>query len=80
VTEPGFGVIVNWMLFSTAVLLAVRLSLLMNGVTPGVYPLILIVVSSAWLDPANGSKAMRRPVTITMDAKRFFINANFYGS
>ena len=46
-TEPGFGVIVNWMLFNTTVLLAVRLSLLMNGVTPGVYPLILIVVSSA---------------------------------
>jgi hypothetical protein len=68
------------MLFSTAVLLAVRLSLLMNGVTPGVCPLIVIVVSSAWLDPANGTKSMKRPATIVMDAKRFFINANFYWS
>jgi hypothetical protein len=67
------------MLFSTAVLLAVRLSLLRNGVGPDVDPLIVIVVSSAWLDPANGTKSRKRPATIVMDAKRFFINAYFYG-
>ena len=47
VTEPGFGAIVNWMLFRTVVSLAVKVNLLMRGVTPAVWPVIVIVVLSA---------------------------------
>ena len=46
-TEPGFGVIVNWILFRTVVSLAVKVNLLMKGVAPAVWPVIVIVVVSA---------------------------------
>jgi hypothetical protein len=29
------------------------------------------------LDPANGANAIKRPVTIELDAKRIFINPHF---
>jgi hypothetical protein len=77
VTEFAIGVIVNWMLFKTVVLLAVRLNLLRNGVRPGVDPLILIVVSPASFETANGTTRMTRPTAMVMDAKRFFIGYVF---
>ena len=68
------------MLFKNVVSLAVRLSLLRNGVRPGVDPLILIVVSSAWFDTANGTMRMKRPTAIMTDASKVFTNVNLYGA
>ena len=61
------------MLFRTVVLLTAKVNLLMKGVAPAVLPVIVIVVSCAWFDSANGTKRRKRPVTIVMDAKRIFI-------
>jgi hypothetical protein len=47
VTEPGFGVIVNSILFNTLVSLTAKVNLLMKGVAPAVWPMIVIVVLSA---------------------------------
>src|SRR5436190_18614816 len=68
------------MLFKTLVSLAVRCRLLINGVAPGVYPAILMIVSSASFDTANGTTRMKRPTATTSDARRVFINVNSYGA
>jgi hypothetical protein len=66
VTEPGFGVIVNSILFNTLVSLTAKVNLLMKGVGPAVWPVIVIVVSSASLEPAKWEKAMKMaPMMIT---------------
>ena len=57
-TEPGFGVIVNSILFSTLVSLTARVNLLMKGVAPGVWPVIVIVVSSASVARARLERAV----------------------
>ena len=58
-TEPGFGVMSNWMLFKASVWLAVKVSWLIKGVAPAFCPVIVIVVSSAWLAPANAVPRLR---------------------
>src|SRR6266480_4704285 len=63
------------MLFKTVVLLTSRVNLLMKGVAPAVWPVIVIVVSSAWLAPARLVKTMKTAPT-TID-ENFFIRSLF---
>jgi hypothetical protein len=53
VTEPVFGVILNWIAFKKSVWLAFRLSWLIKGVGPPFWLRIVIVVSSASVAPAR---------------------------
>ena len=71
-TEPLFGVIANWMVFITSLLLVVRASWLIKGVTPGVCPVIIIVVSSAWV--AQASRPVKRQVIIVRARQKIFIS------
>src|SRR5215469_9531200 len=52
----------------------------MNGVTPAWYPVILIVVSSACVEPALGEKRIGKPARIAIETATVFINADFYGA
>src|SRR5436190_7196428 len=52
------------MLFRALVLLAARPTLLMKGVAPAVWPVILTEVSSAWLASARWEKTMTTAQTV----------------
>src|SRR5215831_20243399 len=69
------------MLFSTLVLLATKVRLLMNGVAPAVWRVIVIVVWSASLVPAKWEKTMKRAPTMINEhvfIKRLFFIGVFF--
>src|SRR5215467_12515745 len=51
------------MLFRTVVSLTFRVNLLMKGVVPAVWPVIVIVVSSAWVAPARWERIIKTAPT-----------------
>src|SRR5437879_4719353 len=61
------------MLFRTVVSLTDRFKLLMKGVAPAAWPVILIVVSSACVASATEAKPTRRSATMRMKPQRIFI-------
>ena len=69
------------MLFKTAVLLAAKVNLLMKGVAPAVWPVMVIVVSSAWLAEARWEKTMKTAPTIINEhvfIRRLFFYVTFF--
>src|SRR6266550_6015154 len=72
------------MLFRTLVLLTAKVNLLMKGVTPAVWPVIVIVVSSASLAPASWEKTMMTAPTMINEhvfiGRLFFIGVFFENS
>ena len=64
------------MLFRTVVLLTSRVNLLIKGVAPAVWPVIVIVVSSAWVAPARWVKTMK--TAPTMISEHVFIKRLFF--
>ena len=46
-TEPGFGVIVNWILLRALASLILKFNILMNGVSPARWPVIVMDIVPA---------------------------------
>src|SRR5678816_1674110 len=63
------------MFFKTVVLLTANLTLLIKGEAPAVWPVILIVVSSAWFPSAKWAKTMTTATTTI--SEHIFIGINF---